>query len=211
MTNEEFIRSVSLPGEEWRDVVGYEGLYMVSSCGRIASVASEFSQIQFGERRVRQLERRIKKLYIQHGSPYFRVSLARDGGKHTYLVHRLVAASFLPNPLNLPYVDHIDDDPANNNISNLQWCTASYNNSKKHHREASSVSHMGRIDEKRIPIVQLQEGKLVRKFNSIHEAGLSGFTRSSIQSVLKGKLRRHRGYEWMYLTDYESQVSKSKN
>lgn len=211
MTNDEFIQGIALPGEEWRDVVGYEGLYKVSSYGRIASISTEYSQIQFGEMCVRQHERKIISSYIPKKSPYFRVSLSRDGKKKSYLVHRLVAASFLPNPLNHPYVDHIDDVSTNNAASNLQWCTASFNNSKKHHRETSSVSHAGRIDEKRIPIVQLHEGKLIKKFNSIHEAGLSGFTRSSIQAVLKGKLHKHRSCEWMYLSDYESLVSKSKN
>ena len=211
MTNEEFIRSVLLPGEEWRDVVGFEGRYMVSSFGRVASVAGKYTQVQRGKAHVRSRKRTILQQHILRNSPYFRVSLCDNGRKSAHLVHRLVAEAFLMNPGGLPYVDHIDDNSTNNNASNLQWCTASFNNSKDHHRKASSVSHSGRIDEKRIPIVQLREGELVKKYNSIHEAWLSGFTRASIQAVLKGKLHKHRGFEWMYLSDYESQVSKSKN
>lgn len=51
-----------------------------------------------------------------------------DGNKHNLYVHRLVAYNFIPNPNNYPIINHKDENRSNNNISNLEWCTVSYNN-----------------------------------------------------------------------------------
>ena len=210
MTNEEFIQSIALPGEEWRDVVGYEGLYAVSSYGRIASVSVSYLQFKNGKEYRYSSKPCLKKAFIQKSSPYYRVSLASNGTKKTFLVHRIVALAFLQNPSNLPYVDHKDDCATNNNVSNLQWCTAEFNNSKSHHRETSSVSHKGQVDPKRKPIVQIKDGVAIRVYNSAYEAGIEGHSKASIQRVLKGKMKRHHGCEWMYLSDYESLVQYVK-
>ena len=95
--------------EEWRPVVGYEGLYEVSNTGFV--------------RRVSDLM--VFKLSDLKG--YCIVRLRKDGKGKSYLVHRLVAQAFIPNPLNLPQVNHIDENKKNNNIDNLEWCTAKYN------------------------------------------------------------------------------------
>ena len=61
------------------------------------------------------------------GNGYLRVGLSKDGKPKQFLVHRLVAEAFLPNPDNLPVVNHKDGNPSNNNVSNLEWCTQEYN------------------------------------------------------------------------------------
>ena len=109
--------------EEWRPIEGYEGLYEVSSYGR-----------------VRSLDRYVKTCYeaykLHKGkilSPakdkngYLKVNLCCNGKHNTIRVHKLVAQAFIPNPDNLPEVNHKDEVKTNNNVDNLEWCDRSYN------------------------------------------------------------------------------------
>lgn len=91
--------------EEWKDIKGYEGLYKVSNCGRVYSLISN-------------------KLLILHRcqSDYVWIGLHKDCKTKNFKVHRLVAEHFIPNPNNLPEVNHIDEDKDNNRIDNLEWC-----------------------------------------------------------------------------------------
>ena len=106
--------------EEWRSIEGYEGLYEVSNTGR-----------------VRSLDRYDNRNYFRKGkvlSPgkdtvgYLFVILTCNGKRKAINVHRLVAKAFIENPDNLPQVNHKDEDKTNNNVDNLEWCTAKYNN-----------------------------------------------------------------------------------
>lgn len=106
--------------EEWRPVVGYEGLYEVSNTGRVRSV-DRYVKTCYGSYRLH------KGKVLSPGirpDGYLVVSLQY----RMFRVHRLVAQAFLPNPDNLPQVNHRDENPGNNNVDNLEWCTAKYNN-----------------------------------------------------------------------------------
>ena len=105
--------------EEWRPVVGYEGLYEVSSYGRVRSLD------RYDERNCFR-EGRILKLYTSRVG-YLRVQLSLNSKKKMYLVHRLVAEAFIPNPDNLPEVNHLDEDKTNNRVENLEFCDRKYN------------------------------------------------------------------------------------
>lgn len=96
-----------------RDVKGYEGLYGVTSCGKIWSY-----------------KRKKFLVPIPHKDGYLRVNLCKDGKCKTFLVHRLVAEAYIPNSDNLPQVDHIDENKNHNYINNLQWITNRDNNRK---------------------------------------------------------------------------------
>lgn len=102
----------NLPGEEWRWVIGYEGLYQVSNKRRVKS---------FHHGKVKILRSGLNT----YGYP--QVSLCRNGENKTRLVHRLVAQAFIPNPDNKPEVDHMDNNRANACVENLQWVTSSEN------------------------------------------------------------------------------------
>lgn len=104
--------------EEWRDIVGYEGIYEVSSLGRVKSLPWD------GHHKTEII---LKPYKMRSG--YLQVSLySNGGGQKRYLIHRLVAMAFLNNPDNLPQVNHIDGNKANNALSNLEWTTVSENN-----------------------------------------------------------------------------------
>ena len=96
--------------EIWKDIEDYEEYYQISNLGRIRN----------------KKESRILKPSKSGG--YYHISL-RYGNKKEMLIHRLVAKAFIPNPLNLSYVNHKDENKLNNNVENLEWCTAKYNNS----------------------------------------------------------------------------------
>lgn len=96
--------------EIWRPVVGYEGLYEVSSYGRVRSL-----------RRGRILTSSINR------DGYVRCHIKVNGVSKYYLVHRMVAEAFIPNPDNLPQVNHKDEDKTNNRVENLEMCNAKYN------------------------------------------------------------------------------------
>jgi hypothetical protein len=100
--------------EIWKDVKGYESLYKVSNLGKVYSI-----------------RRRGTVGGILAPSPnedgYLKIKLCQGGMQKPMLVHRIAAIAFLENPLNLPFINHIDTDKTNNNIKNLEWCTPLHN------------------------------------------------------------------------------------
>ena len=101
-----------MTNEIWKDIEGYEGLYQVSNTGKVKSFRGNKEKI-------------LKATVMPHN--YRRVQLSKDGKNRGFFVHRLVAKAFIPNPDNLPIINHKDEDPSNNNMENLEWCTYKYN------------------------------------------------------------------------------------
>lgn len=97
-----------LPGEKWRDVVGYEEFYKVSNCGRVKSV-------RFGKENI------LNACVSRKG--YLQVHLRKNGSGKSFEVHKLVALAFLPKPDGEFEIDHIDGDKSNNRVDNLEWVT----------------------------------------------------------------------------------------
>ena len=109
--------------EEWRPVVGYEGLYEVSNTGRVRSVDR---YIKNGHSSYRLHKGKVISL-LKGEYGYIQVNLYYNGKNYKKYVHRLVAQAFIPNPDNLPQINHKDEDKTNNRVDNLEWCTAKYN------------------------------------------------------------------------------------
>ena len=105
--------------EIWKDILGYEGLYQVSSYGRIKSLS---------RKRNNGLDKTIILKENINNKGYKRINLHKNKKMKSYLVHRLVAQAFIPNPNNYPIINHKDENPSNNHVSNLEWCTYKYNN-----------------------------------------------------------------------------------
>lgn len=106
--------------EVWKDIPGYEGLYQVSNLGGVKSIKRPDAA---GSRLLR--EKILKPTIGTRG--YLNVGLRKDNMQKKIEVHRLVAMAFIPNPQNLPQVNHKDEDKVNNCVDNLEWCSRSYN------------------------------------------------------------------------------------
>lgn len=102
--------------EIWKDIRGYEGTYQISNCGRVKSLC-----------RRRRKEDKILKALL-NSRDYLQVNLYKNGKMFRYLIHRLVAEAFIPNPNKLPCINHKDENKQNNYVNNLEWCTYQYNN-----------------------------------------------------------------------------------
>ena len=115
--------------EIWRDIYEYEGKYQVSNMGRVRSL--DFTSMQphpkTGEIHPYTYKGRMLKPHAIN-SGYLAVGLRDQQGKRQHLVHRLVAAAFIPNPNDLPDVNHKNEDKTDNRAENLEWCTKMYNN-----------------------------------------------------------------------------------
>ena len=147
-----------------KDIKGYEGLYAITSCGKVWSY-----------------QRKKFLTPYTSGNGYFKVGLFKDNGEKQYYVHRLVAEAYLPNPENLPQVDHIDDDKTHNYLNNLQWITHRDNNRKSKNK----------------PILQFDlDGNFIREWECASDVGRE--VQSHICACAKGKLSTAYGYKWIY-------------
>lgn len=200
--------------EIWRDIPHYEGLYEVSSLGRI-----------------RNKQGRLITLYPSryhispNGTTYYSVHLHINGKSRSEWVHRLVGLAFIPNPNNYKYINHKDEDKGNNEVSNLEWCTCKYNNNygsakewrlqtcrergvyKKTsermkgdnnpahtHRESNNFVK----DPGRKPVRCVETGVVYE--SAVKASELTGIRRTSISQVCGGKtrLKTAGGFHWEF-------------
>ena len=129
--------------EIWKPVKGFEGYYEVSNLGRVRSVAI-YVNSKNNSKRYRS-ERILKG--ILHNE-YLWVTLSKDNIKIKKRIHRLVAEVFIPNPDNLPFINHKDEVKTNNVFKNLEWCTPEYNNTYGTARSRATATLRKRILEK---------------------------------------------------------------
>ena len=197
--------------EIWKDIKGYEGKYMVSNLGR-------FKSLNY---------RRTGKEKILEGYPdkdgYLYVNLCKDGKGKQCMIHRLVAMAFIPNPDNLPEVNHIDENKQNNYVENLEWCSKSYNMTyngrakkvgKKLRGRKQSEEHIKKVAEKMTnnpklskPVIGINKiSGLIVEFPSTHEAERqTGIYHGNIIACLKGKYKSAGGYVWFYADDDDTE------
>lgn len=115
--------------EIWIPIKGFEGYYEVSNLGRVRSLDRyNVMKTKRGEWVKRKRKGAIMIPSLDGRKHYLQVCLSKCGKRTMLLVHRLVAEAFLENPENLPEVNHKDENKANNNVSNLEWCDHKYNN-----------------------------------------------------------------------------------
>ena len=158
--------------EIWKDIEGYEGLYQVSSWGRVKN--SRTGRI-------------LKGLRDKDG--YLLVGLCKKSVSQTHKVHRLVAEAFIPNPQNKPQVNHIDEDKENNHVENLEWSTAKENANH-------GTRNLRGSKTKSKPIICIETG--VEYYGARECARQMGLYQSSIIAVLKGRLKTTGGYTFKY-------------
>lgn len=153
--------------EIWKDIKGYEGYYQVSNLGRVKSVARV---IQRKSKPYTVKEKILKARPDKDGYRY--LVLCVNCKTKTTSIHRLVAQTFIPNPDNLPCINHKDENPANNNVENLEWCTYSYNNTYNDlaHRRMKNVDFAKRTSNTNWELRKLHTDFAKRTKNTDYEA-----------------------------------------
>ena len=111
--------------EIWKDIEGYEGTYQVSNLGRVRSL-DRYVPFGTNSSRLRKIPGKVLKQQ-PHNEGYWVAQLSKDSKLSLYLVHRLVATAFIPNPMNKEMVNHKDGNKQNNNADNLEWATRQEN------------------------------------------------------------------------------------
>ena len=178
--------------EIWKPIQGYEGIYEVSSFGRVRSVPREWEQAnRHGTLSRYRIDGCIIKPIFRRG--YLSVGLRTDP-KHlkAFQVHRLVAQTFVPNPDNMPQVNHKDEDKTNNRADNLEWVTPSANNLHGSHPVRVAQSKFKQISQ------YTKDGQFVKTYPSITEACRATGATPSLISRVVGTQYKAKGYLWRF-------------
>lgn len=163
--------------EIWKDIPNYENLYQISNMGRVRSLHNRYKD----------------KTYLkpcENSKGYSSVSLCKDHTQKAVNIHRLVAEAFIPNPDNLPCVNHKDEDKTNNNVDNLEWCSYQYNNVYGNRLTKSATS-------RGIPVRCIETG-------AIYQSGCAaqretGVYQTGISMCCLGKAKTAGGFHWEFV------------
>ena len=199
-----------MESEIWKPVIGFEGLYEVSSCGRVKTVPHYTKR---GNSEHASVKERLLKFFLSEKG-YYCIKLRKDGRAIHRKVHRLVAEAFIPNPENKPQIDHIDTNKLNNEVLNLRWATPSENKNNALTRELHSrIQSQADVIEKcmsgreinnrktrRRAVRQYDNsGNLISEYVSMTEAQkATGIKSSFISSACSHKIHFAGGYRWEY-------------
>ena len=167
--------------EIWKDIEGYEDLYQVSNMGRVKSLTRNII---------------LKNQIVRNG--YEGVVLSVNNIRKGYYIHRLVATAFIPNPDNLPQVNHRDENPSNNRVDNLEWCDGKYNINY-----GTCIAKRARSKSKKV--LQFKpDGTFIKEWKSTMDVQINlGFCHSYISECCRGKYAYAYGYIWKYKKEIE--------
>ncbi|WP_449020852.1 NUMOD4 domain-containing protein [Prevotella jejuni] len=162
--------------ETWKPITDYVGLYEVSSEGRVRNVKTG---------------KILKPKNNRQG--YLFVGLYKNGAVKNRYIHRLVAQAFIPNnDQSKTLINHKDENPRNNSVANLEWCTYKYNANYGTRNE-----RMAKSKSKPIQQLDMKAGLIIATYPSLREASLStGIDCGNISSVARGKRKTAGGYKW---------------
>lgn len=155
----------------WKQIEGHQGAYLIGSNGEI-----------FNQKTGKYLKP------VRGSNGYCHVTLCY-GEKEDCMIHRLVAETFIPNPGNLPQVNHKDENKLNNAVENLEWCTSKYN-----------VNYGQGALQRNSPVLQIDKcGNVIKHWNSIKEASEELRIKSQgISRVCRKQRRSCGGFRWEY-------------
>lgn len=194
---------MTVKGEEWRPIKGYEGMYEVSNLGRV-------KRLPLGKQwPYRQTHNNIRKPKLTRRG-YLSVNLSKNNIVKEHLIHRLVAEAFIPNADNLPIINHKDCNPQNNNVDNLEWCSYSYNNTYMNCAQARALSRKEHDPENAVwkrnarllykAVLRFdRNGKFLGRYESLTSAAReSNESQTSICNCCRGKINNTRNSIWKY-------------
>ena len=176
--------------EIWKDIKGFENKYQISNLGNLRN-SNTNNTLKF---------RKSSRGYLT-------ITIRKKSKVYCYLVHRLVAETFLPNPNNYPQVNHIDGNKSNNIVDNLEWCTAS-NNQKHAYRiglHVNDTQKMKRMNEKsklkiKKKVIQYDlNGNIINEFESLKDAEFQTKIKYQyISNCCRGKTKTAGKFIWKY-------------
>ena len=186
--------------EKWVNIENHPS-YFISNCGRVFSKKSN----------------KVMKNRVVSKNGYQQVTLDNS----QLLVHRLVAQAFIPNPNNLPCVNHKDENPGNNDVRNLEWCTYKYNSNYGTNPSSRSKQMLYRYNndpdwrsdcikrladvqkKKRKRVVQLDKfNNYIKTYESSYATEQDGHLSVHVCDCANGKRKTHHGYKWIWECDY---------
>lgn len=160
--------------EIWKPIKDYENLYEISNFGVIRKVKTK---------------RPLKVFYRTNG--YYTTSLCKNYKVTMIYLHRVIAETFIPNPNNLPCINHIDGNKTNNDLSNLEWCSYSDNNRHAYEIGLKNCKKVAQYDI---------DGNLIKIYNSVINASKeTNISQANISSCALGKRNKAGGFIWKYL------------
>lgn len=197
--------------EEWKDIVGYEGYYKISNFGKVKSVDRVDKSNHF---------RKGKELKLKTDKNGYKIACLCNKNRRYVKVHRLVAMAFIPNPENLPQVNHKNEMKDCNYVWNLEWCTAKHNANYGTRTERISLKKIG----KSVPLLQGKNnhfygkhftrginpnakkviqydlsGNLIKQYDCAKDAADEiGVSPSAITTCCRGIHKSSKGYIWKY-------------
>ena len=186
--------------EKWVNIENHPS-YFISNFGRVFSKKSN----------------KVMKNRVVSKNGYQQITLDNS----QLLVHRLVAQAFIPNPNNLPCVNHKDENPGNNDFRNLEWCTYKYNsnygtNQSRHSKKmidrynndpdwkSDCIKRLAEIQKKkRKRVVQLDKfNNYLKTYESSYATEKDGHLSVHVCDCANGKRKTHHGYKWIWECDY---------
>lgn len=187
--------------ELWKDIKDYEGFYQVSNLGRVRSL-----------KRIDNNNHPVKERILATGKKengYLIVTLWKNGKGKTFMVHRLVAKTFIPNPMKYNSVNHKDEIKSNNCIKNLEWCTHKYNINYNdlHKRITKKIDYKSIGKKRRKKVYQFDLiGNLIKVWDSLVETSAEHFNPNTISKCCRGELKTYKGYIWSYTNVLKQEV-----
>ena len=193
----------------WKDVDGFDKNYQISN---------------YGDVRIKRSDGSFKQLKpTKFGKGYLHINLVKNGKQKSFQIHRLVAEAFVSNPKNLPIINHKDENPLNNCVNNLEWCTYSYNTNygtrleryrktcKQNHsteRFLKTMKTRGRFCAEKEVLCLDEQMNIVAEYKSVADGARAiGVRPETIRSIMrknkeKGKKWKSYGFLWVYKEEF---------
>lgn len=174
--------------EKWKDIDGFEGLYKISSYGRVYSVLRDTANGKRGGKLLHSAD---------NGHGYKWIGLWVGNNCKKFYIHRLVAQAFIPNPKGLPEINHKDENTANNHVENLEWCDRKYNvnygTARKRIMETYGKNgHYCPIDK------YDKKGNIIKAYSCSLDLGKDGISRRGALNCCIGRTREYKGFVYRF-------------